>query len=114
MAINIKIDGLSTDGNSRAFCGLRGDDINVELKDVHTDENSKIFQNVTDTKANEIVATLLDMQDRFDNTTSEYHILQCMRTNMEQSDKSIKEILKRYLPNLVTSTLANVLGNLIV
>lgn len=110
MSVNIKVKNSSFGGNSEVLNDIQGRNLSIELDSVKIDNAVKMLNNITDTEAEDMVNVLLAQQQCLNSTDPEYQILQNMRSDMQQSNYKIKDLLKKYMPNLITSTLANILG----
>lgn len=114
MAVKIAVSNSSFTGNSKALNDIKGSDISIDLDKVKVDNAVEMLNKITDTEVGDIVNALLAQQERLSSNEPEYQTIQNLREDVKQNDNNIKEILKKYLPNLVTSTVANILGKLIL
>lgn len=114
MSVNITVKNSSFSGNSELLNRIKSQNLNIELDSIKIENAVKMLNDITDTEAEDIVNTLLAQQQCINSAEPEYQMLQSIRADMQQSNCDIKGILKKYMPNLITSTLANILGKLIL
>lgn len=91
LGIQIKLLNTKIDGRGKALNNLRSGDmgnINIEMDHVEVTDKAELLNEMIDMKADEGMEKL-------------------------KNKSAAQEVLRKQLPNLVTGTLANVIGNIV-
>lgn len=89
-------------------------DINVGMDRVEIKDEAEFLNNLTDVQIDELLSKLKDQAQLLEKTGEEYEEIRNLLADVQQSRFPAREILKQYLPNLLTGTLANIFGNIIM
>lgn len=89
-------------------------DINVEMDGVEINGDAEVLNNLTDTQIYKLLDQLKEQTKFLKETDKEYKEIKNLLADVQKSKLSAREVLKQYLPNLLTGTLANILGNITI
>lgn len=115
MEINIKMSNTKIGGKAEVMSGIKASNlnhVNVEMDKVEINNEARFLDDITDAQADEILKKLKEQEKMLKKTSQEYCEIQELFNNI-QTGSSSREVLVRYLPNLLTSTLANIIGNVV-
>lgn len=87
--------------------------INVEMDHVNINDEARFLDDLTDTQADEILEQLKEQEKLLEKTSQEYCRIQELLDDMQKGGCSARDVLVRHLPNLLTGTLANIIGNVV-
>lgn len=117
MGVKIKISNSDIGKQAEVLNNLQSSgmqDIDVEIDKVNIDEAAKVMDNWSDVQISDALYMLQEHMDGIDHNSSEYRIIQRTLREIEDSPTTVKDILKKYLPQLTIGTLSNVLGKLLI
>ena len=80
---------------------------------VEISDEARFLDDLTDTKADEILKQLKEQEKLLEKTSQEYCRIQELLNDMQTGGYSAREVLVRHLPNLLSGTLANIIGNVV-
>lgn len=116
MQINVKMTNTKIGDKANVMSGMRAsnlDNVNVEMDGVEISDEARFLDDLTDTKADEILKQLKEQEKLLEKTSQEYCRIQELLNDMQTGGCSAREVLVRHLPNLLSSTLANIIGNVV-
>lgn len=90
------------------------DNVNVEMDNVEIKDEAEFLNNLTDRQIDVILERLEEQAELLKKNGKEYNEIENLLRDVKQNRFSSREILKQYLPNLLTGTLANVLSGIIM
>lgn len=117
MGIKINIQNTKITDDARAFNDMKINglnDVNVEMDHVEIKDKAELLNNMTDIQIDEVLNRLEKQTELLEKTSEEYQEISNLLTEVQQNRPNVRKILGQHLPNLLTGTLANVLGNLLL
>lgn len=117
MGINIKVNNTKMSDKVKALNNVASsslDDISIELNDVDMKDEAELLNNLTNTQINEVLKKLEDHAKLLEQTGKDYEEIKELFEDLQNSRLSAREVLRQHVPNLITGTLANIIGNLTV
>lgn len=116
MEINVRMTNTKIGDKAEVMSGIKAsnlNNVNVEMDNVEIDNQARFLADLTDTKADEILKQLKEQEKLLEKTSQEYCRIQELLDDMHKGGCSAREVLVRHLPNLLSSTLANIIGNVV-
>lgn len=116
MQINVKMTNTKIGDKTNVMSGMRAsnlDNVNVAMDGVEISDEASFLADLTETKADEIFQQLKEQKKMLEKTSQEYYTIQELINDMQTDGRSAREVLVRHLPNLLSSTLANIIGNVV-
>lgn len=117
MEINVKMTNTKISDQAEVMSSMRAsnlDNVNVAMDGVEISNEARFLADLTDAKADEILQQLKEQENLLEKTSQEYCRIQELLNDMQTGGCSAREVLVRHLPNLLSSTLANIIGNVVV
>lgn len=115
MGIKVKITNSEIGKKSEVLNDwhIRGtQDIDVEMDEVKIKEAARVMDGWSDVQVSDALHMLREHMDKLDKTSKEYKVIRKTLKEIEKSPATVKDILKKYIPQLTVGTLSNVLGKL--
>ena len=116
MQINVKMTNTKIGDKANVMSGMRAsklDNVNVVMDGVEISNEARFLDDLTDAQADEILQQLKEQGKLLEKTSQEYCRIQELLNDMQTGGCSAREVLVRHLPNLLSSTLANIIGNVV-
>ncbi|NBI70343.1 hypothetical protein D3Z50_04545 [Clostridiaceae bacterium] len=116
MGINIKItDSEITDQakfmNNMSINSVS--DVDVEMNNVKIRDQAEILNNMTQDQFDEFIVQIKKQVKLLDKTDIEYTTIKDMLLDIQNKNCPAKDILRQYLPDLLTGTLGGIVSNII-
>lgn len=115
MDVKIKMTNTKISDKAKVISNMTVSDIgdvNVEMDCVEIKDEAEFLNNLTNIQIDELLSQLKEQIKLLEKTSKEYNEIRNLLADVEKSRLPAREILKQYLPNLLTGTLANILGNI--
>lgn len=116
MEINVRMTNTKIGDKAEVMSGIKAsnlNNVNVEMDNVEIDNQARFLADLTDTKADEILKQLKEQEKLLEKTSQEYCRIQELLDDVQKGGGSAREVLVRHLPNLLSGTLANIIGNVV-
>jgi len=117
VAFKIKITNSEIGKNAKVLNDLKSggmQDVDMEIDKVKIDEAAKVMDGWSDVQVSDAVYMLQEYMDKLDKNSAEYRVIHRALGEIETSPNTVKDILKKYIPQITVTTLSNVLGKLLV
>ncbi len=116
MGIKIKITNSEIGKKSKVLNNLQSrgiQDIDVEMDNVMIEEAARVMDDWSDVQMRDAIFMLQEHMDKLDKNSNEYKIILKALKEIEKSPTTVKDILKKYIPQFTVGTLSNIFGKLL-
>lgn len=116
MAVRVKITNTEIGKEAEVLNHLQSrgiQDIDVEMDNVQIREAAKVMDGWSDVQIGDAVFMLQEYMNQLDGGSKEYKVIQKALKEIEASPTTVKDILKKFLPQLTVGTLSNIFGKML-
>lgn len=115
MGVQLKLTNTEINDKGKAINHMvSGDtgDISVEMNYVEIMGEAELLNEITNAQADEIIRKIVEQAVLLEQTEREYEEIQSLLTEIRERKVTVREIMRRQLPNFVIGVLANVIGGM--